>query len=336
MPLKDRIRLLVLAILVSFILYFFISTKPLNDDLCFFPLWSSSIEKEVELKKNTQLDTDKNEKNQKIKNPTQEKLYPFLINNRFGYFSSNGKILFLNEIDKKVSASSTYWCQYDFASKEAEVYTPNGELVTTIKASGFPYIMEDKIYLFTPGGYGVSEYGKDGKKLWHYSHTAAITAFNASKKGSVIGYSDGKLVYVDSRGNEVFNFYPGGSAYQVIAGVALSEDGSFIACVSGIDKQRIMLIRIMDKQYKIVKHEYLHGNLYRQVFVAFDSDSSYAIFESSEGIGIVDCNTYSVQFLDEKDRIVAVGDDSKKSLITILTQKQRLCRLIVIEKPFKI
>lgn len=331
MPLKDRIRLLILGSLVAFFLYFFISTKPLNSDLYFLPLWSSSIEKEIELKKDVQV----NNEEQFSKNETQENVYPFLINNRFGYFNSSGKVLFLNEIDAKVSASSNYWCEYGLDSKEVDIYSPHGKLVTTIKASGFPYIIEDKIYLFTPGGYGVSEYGTDGKRLWHYSHTAAITAFNASKKGTVIGYSDGKLVYVDANGNEVFNFYPGGSTYQVIVGLALSHDGSFIACVSGIDKQRIILIRIMDKQYKIVKHEYLHGNLYRQVFVAFDSNSSCAVFETSEGIGIVDCKTYDIQFLDEKDHIVGIGDDSKRSLMTILTQKQKFCRLIIIEKPFK-
>ena len=102
MPLKDRIRLLILGSLVAFFLYFFISTKPLNSDLYFLPLWSSSIEKEIELKKDVQV----NNEEQFSKNETQENVYPFLINNRFGYFSSSGKVLFLNEIDAKVSASS--------------------------------------------------------------------------------------------------------------------------------------------------------------------------------------------------------------------------------------
>ncbi len=324
MALKDRIKIWVLGSLGFFLLYFLFAAKPLYNDLYFSPVWSASIEKDVELEENSEEAASIDSSN----------LYPFLIKNKFGYFTTKGDIIFSREFSDKVSASSSYWCQYARDSKEFSVYTPTGKLVTTIRATGFPFIVKDKIYLFTPGGYGVSEYNEKGERLWHYAHTAAITAFNTSKKGVVIGYSDGKVVYLDEEGSEVFNLYPGGSAYQVILGLALSGDGSFIACVSGIDKQRILLIRIMDRQYKIVKHEYLKGNLYRQVFVGFDSNSSVAVFESLDCIGIINCKNYELHFLDEDAPIVNVGDDVEKGLLSILTQKNDKCRLIVMEKPF--
>ncbi|MGP1437861.1 MAG: hypothetical protein ACTTKH_02175 [Treponema sp.] len=325
MPLKDKIRLIIVGSIIIFFLYFLIAAKPLNRDLYFLPIWSSSIETEIDVASNETLNKDLEKTNAKV--------YPFLMKNKFGYFSDNGKIIMAKEFMGKVSASSSYWCQYSIDSKEAEIYDPVGKHITTIKAAGFIHIVGNKIYLFMPGGYGVSEYDTKGTNLWKYEHTAAITAFHSSEKGVVIGYSDGKIAYLDKNGNEVFNFYPGGSVYQVISGLALSNDGKFIACVSGIEKQRILLIRIMERQYKIVKHEYLKGNLYRQVFVAFDGDSSCAIFESSDGIGIIDCKSYKIHFIDEKDVIVDIGDDEK--LVTILTQKNDRCKLIMIEKPFQ-
>ena len=328
MPLKDRIKLLMLGSLGAFIIYFFVSSVPLYNDLYFSPVWSLSIEKDIELSEETIENADSlNEK-------SQAKLYPFLIKNKFGYFKENGEILVSQEFNGKVSASSSYWCQYSKDAQEFSIYTPDGNLATTIKDAGFPFIVKDKIYLFTPGGYGVSEYSIQGMRLWHYAHSAAITAFNASKKGVVIGYSDGKIAYLDEKGEEVFNLYPGGSTYQVILGLAISEDGSFIACVSGVEKQRVLLIRIMDRQYKIIRHEYLKGNLYRQVFVSFDSDSSCAVFEALGGIGIIDCKSYDIHFLDEDAPIIDVGDDKKKKLLSILTKKDDKCRLIMIEKPF--
>ncbi len=323
MPLKDRIRLIVIGSVIVFFLYFLIASKPLGGDLYFLPLWSSSVENEVNITK---------AESSKI-NFENNRVYPFLTRNKFGYFSDDGRIIMSREFAGKVSASSKYWCQYETDSKETIIYDPFGNLVTTIKGIGFTHIVEDKIYLFMPGGYGVAEYNTKGARLWKYEHTAAITAFHSSKEGVVLGYSDGKIAYLDKDGNEVFNFYPGGSAYQVISGVALSNDGKFIACVSGIEKQRILLVHIMARQYKIVKHEYLKGNLYRQVFVAFDNDSSCAIFESNDGIGIIDCKTYQIRFIDEKDRIIDATDDKK--LITILTQQNDVCKLITIEKPFQ-
>ena len=90
----------------------------------------------------------------------------------------------------------------------------------------------------------------------------------------------------------------------------------------------------MDRQYKIVKHEYLKGNLYRQVFVGFDSNSSVAVFESLGCIGIINCKNYELHFLDEDAPIVNVGDDVERGLLSILTQRNDRCRLIVMEKPF--
>ena len=323
MPLKDKIRLIAVGSLVIFLLYFLIASKPITKDLYFLPLWSSSVENEVDGFTNKLT-------NQEIENI---KVYPFLMKNKFGYFSDDGKVIMSREVMDKVSASSSYWCQYGTDAKETKIYDPFGNLVATIKAIGFVHIVKDRIYLFMPGGYGLSEYSTKGERLWKYEHTATITAFHSNDKGVVLGYSDGRVAYLDKDGNEVFNFYPGGSAYQVISGVALSGDGKFIACVSGIEKQRVLLVHVMAHHYKIVKHEYLKGNLYRQVFVSFDNDSSCAIFESSDGIGIIDCKSYQIQFIGEKEKIVNVCDDKK--LITILTQENDRCKLIIIEKPFK-
>ena len=319
MPLKDRIRLIVVGSVVIFLLYFLIASKPITKDLYLLPLWSSSIENEI--------DVSTSVKNENIK------VYPFLMKNKFGYFSDDGKIIMSREIVDKVSASANYWCQYGKDAKETTIYGPFGNPVTTIKAVGFIHIVKDRIYLFMPGGYGLAEYNVNGERLWKYEHTAPITAFHSTQQGVVLGYSDGRVAYLNKDGSEVFNFYPGGSAYQVISGVALSNNGKFIACVSGIEKQRILLVHVMALHYKIVKHEYLKGNLYRQVFVSFDDDSSCAVFESSDGIGIIDCKSYQIQFIDEKEKIVDVCDDKK--LMTILTQQNDRCKLIVVEKPFK-
>lgn len=78
------------------------------------------------------------------------------------------------------------------------------------------YIDEDRFYLFEPGGSAVKQYGADGKPRWRYLHTAPITAFHSTKGGTIIGFSDGKLVAVDAAGNVLSDFYPGGSDYQVI------------------------------------------------------------------------------------------------------------------------
>ena len=333
MPLKDKIRLFIAGSLGFFLLYFLISAKPLYSKLYFFPLWTLSIEKEVEApQKEEPVTSDSKQVDES--GGAKKKFYPFLIKGKFGYFTEDGELAFSLLTTEKISASSSYWCAYKNDCTKVEVYRPDGSKVCTINSAGFPYIIGEKIFLFTPGGYGVSEYDTKGSLLWHYAHTAAITAFSACKKGAVIGYSDGKLAYLDEKGEEVFNLYPGGSTHQVILGLAVSNDASFIACVCGLDKQRIMLIKIIERQYKIVRHEYLKGNLYRRLFVKFDENNCCAVFESQGGIGIIDCLNYDIHFLDTSDAIMDVADDKNQNVLTILTKNADKCHLIFIEKPF--
>lgn len=332
MFLKAKAKFAIFCSFIFIILYFFAAAEPLKNDLYLFPLWSKYVSE-------NDLETGISEKEIEIKNKSgsfkNQKKFPFIKGNVFGYFSENGEIFKLKSSEGKFSASSFLWTDYSKINDEKNIFTPDGSLITVIKAAGFAYMAEKRIYFFEPGGYSVSEYGTDGSRKWRYAHTAAITSFHSSDKAAVIGYSDGKLVCVDSAGKELFGFYPGGSAYQVIMGAAVSKDGTQVACVSGIDRQRVLLIKISSGQYKIVKHLYLEGNLHRQVFVDFNEIGSHAVFESSSGIGIIDCNKLKISFLNEKNSIESMGSSSENGIITILTKNNNFCKLLFVD-PFSL
>ncbi|MGP1593896.1 MAG: hypothetical protein ACTTH8_01455 [Treponema sp.] len=334
MKFKDTNKHFIIFPLIFLVIYMFTATVPLGSDVYFLPVWVRTIAPDSA--------------QAELAGMTGDKLFSicaepeafaaespkaFISGSRFGYFTESGTLLRSEVIKNNVSLSSEMWTAYSENALKTPVYRPNGELFTTIDKAGFIHIDEQRLYLFEPGGNIVAYYNTDGQQVWRYAHTAAITAFHSAAMGTVIGYSDGRLVYLNNEGVPLLDLYPGGSNYQIILGAALSEDGRFIACLCGIDRQRALLIRVEKNKYKIVQHQYLKDSLRKQLFVDFDKDGNNAFFECSDGIGIFDCRHFSTGILPVKGTITASGLHPYKNITTVITQNEQSAVLSIVETP---
>ena len=321
--------------LIVLCIYIFAAAAPLGQDIYFRPVWIRDITPDAAQAALEGLEEEKAGDNPQAAAALFHGKTPkaFMTDSRFGYFTAEGEILRSSPIVMPVSASSAAWTEYRLDTSSTPIYRPDGSLITTIEEPGFVYIDEDRLYLFEPGGSAVKQYGTDGKPIWRYLHTAPITAFHTTKSGAVIGFSDGKLVCLDPAGRTVFDFYPGGSDYQVILGAAISADGYFAACVCGLNQQRVVLISIDGNKYKVIHHRYLTGDLRRQVFVDFDETGRNAVFECSEGIGFIDCERLVSGIIPQQGTVLASGQFPYKNIMAVVSQQDRLSTLSLVEAP---
>ncbi|MEL3906041.1 MAG: hypothetical protein P1P65_03280 [Treponema sp.] len=320
--------------IIFLLFYTFTAAVPLGSDIYFMPVWIRDLTPGT-MQQDTEETPDETTASGHAEVSLSEGKAPqyFLTDTHFGYFTAEGELLRSTPITKRVSASRTAWTEYPETAVNTPVYRPDGSLVTTIDEAGFVHIEHDRFYLFEPGGSAVKQYDSSGKVLWRYVHTAPITAFHSSAQGSVIGFSDGKLVCLNSAGTVLFEFYPGGSNYQVILAAALSENGRFIVCVCGIEQQRVLLIRVDETKYKIVHHRYLEGNLRRQAFAGFNNEGKYAVFECAEGMGLIDCRNRQSVIIPQQERILGIGKQPYKDIIAVMSQKEQTASLSFIEAP---
>ena len=327
-------RFIILPILFLLI-YIFAAAVPLGSDIYLKPIWVHTITPDTAQAELEGIDgeTETIEKQVAAEQFAGKTPKVFLTESRFGYFTADGELLRSSPVTQRISASSSAWTEYGNDAVKTPIYRPDGSLITAIDEQGFVYIDEDRFYLFEPGGSAVKQYDAEGKPLWRYLHTAPITAFHSTESGVVIGFSDGKLAALDSAGNVLFDFYPGGSNYQVILGAALSSDGRLAACVCGIDRQRVLLIRIDGNKYKIVHHRYLEGNLRRQVFVDFDVKGKNAVFECAEGIGFIDCGRLISGIMPQHGTVISGGQNPYKNIMAIISRQEQRSTLSFIEAP---
>ena len=225
MKARNKHLLQCLACLTIALAYFFLSCAPLQTELHLRPEWTCDILKTPEA-------------------ASQEALLPFRLGKKGGYFTHTGKIATIVDIPYKATFSKDFYALYDENADDIIVSRPNGSQAFSIKAPGFPFIQDDRLFLFAPGGSALSFVNNnsgDIESSWEYS--APITAFNSSPKGSVAGYADGQMTVFDQYGRKKSELAPGGSDYPVILGADISQGGDLFACVCGLDPQRFVLYR---------------------------------------------------------------------------------------------
>lgn len=332
---KGKNKFIFIGVIIILVIYIFAAAVPMREDVYLMPDWASPIPKV----QNGQIYSGEaaasfDELKQRFdgKSPIV-----FSLGESFGYFTEDGKILRSEIAEDRFTASSYAWTKYPQKPLFTDIYTPEEfdleKPFLRIDKPGYVYLDNDRIFLFEPEGSSLSQYDNTGKKLWHYTHTFPITAFQSSKAGCVIGHSDGLLVCLDSDGNSLFSFYPGGSTYQSIMGAAISEDGKQVLCLCGLNKQRVVLINISGNQHKIIYHSYFEKDLRRQAFASFDKSGDFAVFESAEGIGIVDCKNLTLSIIKEEGFISGLGFQNKNNLLTVLLQKEDECSILLIDPP---
>jgi hypothetical protein len=242
---------------------------------------------------------------------------PFKLGQLVGYFTKNGRMLSRVTFPFKASVSPLHYSIYETHSAKIPVYSPNGELVTEIKQTGFPYFAGDKIFMFLPGGSSFSKISDGGDVLWTYEGRAPITAFSSSRDGLLAGFADGRMISFDKDGNNVLEFVPGGSDYPVILGAGISNSGNYLAAISGHSNQRFVLAEKKGDRAKIIFHKEFDNELSRQMLVKFRQDESAVYYSCSDGLGVVNCRSLESSVIPLEGDILSIQEDEDGTVFVL-------------------
>ncbi len=295
---KKHIGLALFLILFISIIYIILAVKPLNKEYSFTPVWKISTANPV------------------INNSETKQKSAFHLGQTLGYFDEDGNISLYKTFPSKVSISDSYFAVYDSEAKNTDFYNTDGTKAGVIEASGFPYFKDNLIYVFLPGGCSFSKCSDTGKIIWTFEGTFPITAFAAKENYTAVGLSNGTIkVLNNENGATEIDFAPGGSDYPVILGLDISEDGQYIASISGHNHQRFVLSHREENQQKIVYHKFFdHDSPYRTI-VHFSKDGKRVFYNFYRGLGIYDLETKAEQTLSIKDKLISIEETDDLTLL---------------------
>jgi WD40 repeat protein len=303
MKTKKHVGLGIFLLLFFSIIYVILAAKPLNKEYSFTPVWKISTANPV------------------LSNNNSKAQSYFHLGQTLGYFDDDGNISLFQTFPSKASISDKYFATYNSEAKNTDFYKADGTKAGTIEASGFPYFTDNLVYIFLPGGCAFSKCSETGKILWTFEGTFPITAFVAKQKYTAVGLANGTIkVLNNENGTTEIDFAPGGSDYPVILGIDISEDGQYIASISGHNHQRFVLSHREENQQKIIYHRFFdHDSPYRTI-VHFSKDGKRVFYNFYQGLGIYNLETKADKILELKDKLLSIEETDD---LTILMGKDK-------------
>jgi len=334
--------------LAAFVIYIFIAPRSIPIETVLAPRWITSLESNYPINF-ADISPDEN-----------ELLLPFTLGNRFGYLADNGKFA-INQIKNGyVSISENFWAEYEALPSSINVMDPHNEEIFVIEApKGYPFFLDNRIFIVGSEQNSITTLNQAGEELWTHDFPAPLTCVDAAGGYFLAGTLDGVVELLDSRGSLVFTpFEPGGSRLSVILGCAISQDASRLAIISGVEKQRFLLLEQSKTErsktegnrtegndtYKVVYHEFLSDGFRRPVFIRFINDDTQVIFEREEGLGIFTIGSRTSTKVHLEGEITALDDSGENGFLFLITSQGqdekrfvaiRHPGLIVNETPFK-
>ena len=254
-------------------------------------------------------------------------LIPFRAGRYFGFFDKNGKFSLLREVFYNSTQSRNYFINYSNVSENLVLNKHDGSFVSNIRASGYPFFINERLFTVSHNSRIISEWNTQGDQLFSYESESEITSADANDNTFVAGFVDGTIIIVENGGKVEKLMKPEMSRINSVYGIAISEDSGHIAIISGIDPQYMMLMRKKNNQYIRVFTHRFDNNLRRARYIEYTGQDRYLAFENSNIFNCYDTLTgkiyesrfdgeiKNIHYIDEKGFFVIVtsgtGGDSE-------------------------
>ncbi|MDR0602395.1 MAG: WD40 repeat domain-containing protein [Treponema sp.] len=319
-----------------FILYIFAAPRPVPPEIVVTPRWLSSLESDFPVVLNGEASGNAG-------------VFPFMLGDRFGYVDTAGRFLVNKTKEGGVALSEKYWAEYAGEPSAIDVRDSSGQAAFRIEnGAGYPLFLDGRVFVVGKYQNSLTALDGEGEILWTYDFAAPVTCLDAAAGFVLAGSLDGTVELLDADGKRIFFFVPGGSRLPVIAGCALSRDGSRFGIVSGVDGQRFLLFERFgergNREYRVVYHEFLDEGFRRPVFISFIDGDNRVVFERAGGIGIYTISSRSGLSVELNGEIAAIDREGSGGVFFAVTSQSalqkrlvavRLPGSVVMEAPFK-
>lgn len=204
--------------------------------------------------------------------------YAFRLGETFGYVSRGGEVGLETRVLYDVGYSDGVFANYSSVARNLVFADPTGNFLRSIEATGYPHIVGDRTFVFGSNGSSIAEYDTLGELRWRRQCPSLITSMACSEDLVLLGLVNGRASLVSQTGDDVFAYVPGGSRLSVVLAVAITDDGSRMAMVSGVDPHRFVALSAAGESYEVETSRELSGDFRRQWYAEFSHHGEIAFF----------------------------------------------------------
>ncbi|MBN2875242.1 MAG: hypothetical protein JXM71_09130 [Spirochaetales bacterium] len=306
----------VLLIIVFSLAYFLVCAEPLQPELSAVPRWrveipAASIAGAVEI--------------------VGDDAMAFQAGGRFGYFSPDGDCSFMSDSEGCMAIGDSAYAKSN-AAGGSELVSPDGQSIAQI-ASDAPFFSAGRLFSADGDGTGITSYNATGDILWSYSFPCHLSALSAGSSLIVGGTIDGWIEGVSPYGKKAFTFAPGGSRLSVVLGLGVSRSGNWVAAVTGIDRQRLIVLGQGGADYRVTSHRYLESDYREPVRVIVMDDEQHVLYRRADGVGVWSVDGTVDEILPVKADDFSVAMDEAHGVSYMMARRGKHAEIVVFKNP---
>ncbi len=311
-----RMVVTILVALVTLLLYFWVFAEPLSPELSAVPAWKVDV--------TAGAGTGHVE--------PEPRLMAFVSGDRFGYHTLDGSVVATIDAPRGTPVSDSSYILRAAGESFRSLRSADGALVARIDADA-PFFSRGRLFSAENNGSGVAAYDEHGVRQWVYSFPCQISAFAAGDKIVVAGTVDGWLEGVGADGTTAFSLAPGGSRLAVVLGLDVSRSGDWVAAVTGIDRQRLVVLGRGGTGYRITSHKYLDSDYREPVRVVIMEDDRHVLYRRPDGIGVWALDGSVDELLPVKADDFEVAFDRARGIACLLARRGQKAEIVVFRLP---
>ena len=273
------------------------------------------------------------DKNDTVNEQADGSSIPFKIGNSFGYFNEEGELAYLDKIFYGIAQSEKYFINYSSISSQIVINNNRGEFVNTVSANGYPWFRNGRLFLVSTNRKKVSEITVEGDLLWSDENLSEITSLDSNSSHAAAGYVNGDVIIVGPDYSIEKLFKPDLSRINTVYGTGISDDSEYIAVISGIEPQYMLLFRKNHDEYtRIFSYQFVDSLRYSRL-IDFTEDNKYLYFGSFESFYCYDIEKRNLYKIPVNDKLIKVSYIKKYDLFCILSGNDRGDYRILITYP---
>ncbi len=252
---------------------------------------------------------------------SKEKVTGFLLGKTIGYLSEAGDLIYRESVLYSALVTDRGFINYSAIPKTLVVKDPRGNFLSTLRIEGYPFARKNRLFVLLTDGCGLAEVNLEGEILWKKDFNQLITSMDAGATATAIGFWDGTLLLLGSKGEVVFQEKLSQDPYGVVYLTSLTKDDRMMGVVFGLNPQRGILWERTPGGYKRVRSFQLSSNFRRPIQGLFDPKTERFVIEDAEGISIVGKAKEEDVRVPLKDRIGTITSCSIDKLLLLCTQQ---------------
>jgi hypothetical protein len=161
-------------------------------------------------------------------------------NDLAGFFDRERRLVSLYSSDRM--AVDDRWIAVS-EPDSVRILDPDGRLRSRIAVRAYPISRNGHLYLYDGSAGRLNRIDpSNGRVMWTKEYLASVTVLDGRQDRTLVGLLDGRIEVISEDGDVELEYRPGGSRVEAVYGGALSESGSSVALITGLDPQRFILM----------------------------------------------------------------------------------------------